>query len=119
MNNNLTGVTGMIVIALASIPMYVCATASVPIAMALIVKGGLEPGAAFVFLMAGPATNASTISVIVNSLGKKIVYIYISVIFVSSIVFGLLINKYQQFIILPDLTHNHSHNMFWNLFYPL
>jgi uncharacterized membrane protein YraQ (UPF0718 family)/copper chaperone CopZ len=116
MNNNLTGVTGMIVIALASIPMYVCATASVPIAMALIVKGGLEPGAAFVFLMAGPATNAATISVIVNSLGKKIVYIYISVIFVSSIVFGLLINKYQQFISLPDLAHNHSHNMFWNLF---
>ena len=116
MKNDLTGITGMIVIALASIPMYVCATASVPIAMALIVKGGLEPGAAFVFLMAGPATNAATISVILNALGKKIVYIYIAVIFVSSIIFGLLINQYEQFITFPDLTHNHSHNMFWKLF---
>jgi len=87
---NLTGITAMIIIAIASVPIYVCATASVPIAMMLISKG-LEPGAAFVFLMAGPATNAATISVIINSLGKKIVYVYISVIFISSIIFGLLI----------------------------
>ena len=115
--NNLTGITGMIVIALASVPMYVCATASVPIAMSLIIQGGLEPGAAFVFLMAGPATNAATISVIMNSLGKKIVYIYVSVIFVSAIIFGLIINQYQHLITLPNhLSHNHSHNMFWNIF---
>ncbi len=72
----LTGILAMLVIALASIPIYVCATASVPIAMTLISKG-LDPGAAFVFLMAGPATNAATISVILNSLGRKIIYVYI------------------------------------------
>ena len=115
--NNLTGITGMIIIALASVPMYVCATASVPIAMSLIIQGGLEPGAAFVFLMAGPATNAATISVIMNSLGKKIVYIYVSVIFVSAIISGLLINAYQHLIELPiHLSHNHTHNIFWNVF---
>jgi len=115
--NNLTGITGMIIIALASVPMYVCATASVPIAMSLIIQGGLEPGAAFVFLMAGPATNAATISVIMNSLGKKIVYIYVSVIFVSAIISGLIINAYQHLIELPiHLSHNHTHNIFWNVF---
>ena len=113
---NLTGITAMIIIAIASVPIYVCATASVPIAMMLISKG-LEPGAAFVFLMAGPATNAATISVIINSLGKKIVYVYISVIFISSIIFGLLINAFLDPNSLPmNMHHGHSHNIIWNIF---
>ena len=113
---NLTGITAMIIIAIASVPIYVCATASVPIAMMLISKG-LEPGAAFVFLMAGPATNAATISVIINSLGKKIVYVYISVIFISSIIFGLLINAFLDPNSLPmNMHHEHSHNIIWNIF---
>ena len=113
---NLTGISAMIVIAIASVPIYVCATASVPIAMVLISKG-LEPGAAFVFLMAGPATNAATISVIMNSLGKKIVYVYISIIFISSIIFGLLINAFLDPNSLPiNMGHVHSHNALWNIF---
>ena len=113
---NLTGITAMIIIAIASVPIYVCATTSVPIAMMLISKG-LEPGAAFVFLMAGPATNAATISVIINSLGKKIVYVYISVIFISSIIFGLLINAFLDPNSLPmNMHHGHSHNIIWNIF---
>ena len=113
---NLTGITAMIIIAIASVPIYVCATSSVPIAMMLISKG-LEPGAAFVFLMAGPATNAATISVIINSLGKKIVYVYISVIFISSIIFGLLINAFLDPNSLPmNMHHGHSHNIIWNIF---
>ena len=112
----LTGIIAMIIIALASVPIYVCATASVPIAMALISKG-LEPGAAFVFLMAGPATNAATISVIMNSLGKKIVYVYISVIFISSIIFGLLINAFLDPNSLPiPMLHDHTHNILWSIF---
>ena len=87
----LPGIIAMLLIGLTSIPVYVCATASVPIAVTLISKG-LDPGAAFVFLMAGPATNAATISVIMNALGKKMIYIYICVIFVSAIFFGSLIN---------------------------
>ena len=115
---NLTGLTAMLVIALASIPVYVCATASIPVAMILISKG-LDPGAAFVYLMAGPATNAATISVIMNALGKKMIYIYISVIFASSIFFGTLINFFdkQGYFKFPTLeSAGHSHNWFWTFF---
>ena len=62
---NFTVLSAMLLVAISSVPIYVCATASVPVAMSLMAKG-LEPGAAFVFLMAGPATNAATISVILN-----------------------------------------------------
>jgi len=112
----LTGILAMLVIALASIPIYVCATASVPIAMTLISKG-LDPGAAFVFLMAGPATNAATISVILNSLGRKIIYVYIAIIFASSIFFGTLINIFLDPTTIPSsLNAEHSHNMIWSIF---
>ena len=112
----LTGIVAMVLIALASIPLYVCATASVPIAMTLISKG-LDPGAAFVFLMAGPATNAATISVIMNALGKKVIYIYISVIFASAIFFGTLINIFLDSTTIPrSLNTAHSHGWLWSSF---
>jgi len=57
------GITGMLVMMAFGIPVYVCATASVPIAAALIAKGA-SPGAAIVFLMTGPATNAAAIATI-------------------------------------------------------
>jgi hypothetical protein len=105
----ITGWSAMILMALVSIPMYICATASVPIAAGLILSGNLEPGAAFVFLMAGPATNIATISVIRKTLGTKIVYIYLSTIFICSIIFGTLINKYIT--INPDfIAHQMNHN---------
>ncbi len=105
----ITGWLAMIMMAIVSIPMYICATASVPIAAGLIISGNLEPGAAFVFLMAGPATNIATISVIIKTLGKKIVYIYLSTIFICSIIFGAIINK---FIIIDSSTmiHQMNHN---------
>ena len=113
---NFTGLSAMIIIAIASVPIYVCATASVPVAMSLMAKG-LEPGAAFVFLMAGPATNAATISVILNSLGKKIVTSYVSIIFVSSILFGYLINQFLDPNTIPmNMGHHHHHNSLWNIF---
>ena len=59
-----------------SLPIYVCATASVPIAVALMAKG-VSAGAVFVFLMAGPATNASSIAVVKKILGKKVMFLYL------------------------------------------
>jgi len=113
-NHGITGLSAMLLMALVSIPMYVCATASVPIAAGLILSGNLEPGAAFVFLMAGPATNIATISVINKTLGKKIVYIYLSTIFICSIIFGTLINKF--IIIDPNnMTHLMNHNNWLNI----
>ena len=111
MSYGITGLLAMIIMALVSIPMYICATASVPIAAGLILSGNLEPGAALVFLMAGPATNIATISVITKTLGRKIVYIYLTTIFSCSIMFGYLIN---QFIVInsSDISH-HMHHGSW------
>jgi len=77
----------LIAIAIA-VPLYVCATASLPIAAALIIAG-VSPGAAFVFLTAGPATNTVTIGVVKSMLGKTSLYIYLGTIVAGSIFFGL------------------------------
>ena len=71
-----------------SIPMYVCATGSIPIAVALMLKG-LTPGAALVLLMAGPAANAASILIINKVLGRKTLLIYLASITIGAIVFAL------------------------------
>ncbi len=75
---------------LVSIPIYVCATGSIPIAAALMLKG-LNPGAAFVFLLAGPATNSVTITVVSRFLGRKTTIIYLATLTIISVTlaFGL------------------------------
>jgi uncharacterized membrane protein YraQ (UPF0718 family) len=80
---------------LGGIPLYVCATASIPIAAALMLKG-LSPGAAFVFLAVGPATNAATITLIVNAMGKRIAAIYLGVIAACSIGAGFALNAVYE-----------------------
>lgn len=77
----------IIVIAIA-IPMYVCATASLPIAAGLMLSG-VSAGAAFVFLSAGPATNTVTIGVVKKMLGTRSLAIYLGSITIGSILFGL------------------------------
>ena len=77
----------IIAIAIA-VPMYVCATASLPIAAALMLSG-VSAGAAFVFLSAGPATNTVTIGVVKKMLGTKSLYIYLGSIVLGSVLFGL------------------------------
>lgn len=76
-----------IVIMLFSMPLYVCATASLPIAAALMVEG-MSPGAAFIFLTAGPATSAVTMSVVYKTLGKTSLIVYLSTIAILSFLFG-------------------------------
>jgi len=82
-----TWLSYLIVIAIA-VPMYVCATASLPIAAGLMLSG-VSAGAAFVFLSAGPATNTVTIGVVKKMLGTKSLFIYLGSIIVGSILFGL------------------------------
>jgi len=72
-------------------PMYVCATASLPIAASLIIAG-VSPGAAFIFLSAGPATNTVTMGVVKSMLGMRALVIYLSVIIIGSIAFGASID---------------------------
>jgi len=70
-----------------SIPMYLCATGSIPIALALMLKG-LTPGAALVLLMAGPASNAASILVVGKVLGKRTMLIYLISIITGAVFFG-------------------------------
>jgi len=74
-----------------AIPMYVCATASLPIAAGLMLAG-VSPGAAFVFLSAGPATNTVTIGIVKTMLGTRSLAIYLGSIIIGSIAFGLLLD---------------------------
>jgi len=78
----------MLVIA---IPVYTCASASTPIAAALILKG-LDPGAALVFLLAGPATNLGAVIILLKILGTRVVTIYLASIAVVSVVAGYVLN---------------------------
>lgn len=77
----------MLLVLCISIPMYLCATGSIPIAVALMLKG-LTPGAALVLLMAGPASNAASILVINKVLGRKTLCLYLISIICGAIAFG-------------------------------
>ncbi len=83
----------MLLIMVVAIPLYVCATGSVPIAAILMLKG-LSPGAAIVFLMAGPATNAATMTVIGNVFGRKTLALYLLSIIAGAYFFGILVNEF-------------------------
>jgi uncharacterized membrane protein YraQ (UPF0718 family) len=93
----------IIVIAIA-VPMYVCATASLPIAAGLMLAG-VSPGAAFVFLSAGPATNTVTIGVVKKMLGTRTLYIYLGTIILGSIVFGLGLDYLFRDVNVKELVH--------------
>ena len=79
----------MLVMLITGVPMYVCATSSTPIAAALVLKG-LNPGAALVFLLAGPATNIASLGMVYKMLGKKALVIYLFSISICALVFGFL-----------------------------
>lgn len=104
---------GKIIILIAAIPIYVCATASVPIAAVLILKG-LSPGAALVFLMAGPATNAATITMIGKVLGRKTLFSYLISIIGGALIFGTLVDwllPSSWFELSPLSGSPHQHEM--------
>ena len=81
----------MLVILMVAVPMYICSTGSIPVAAALIMKG-LSPGAALVMLMAGPAVNLASILVVRKAMGRRFTWIYLFVIVIFAILFGLLVN---------------------------
>ena len=111
----LNGTVGLFAICLIAIPMYTCATASVPFAISLI-HAGADPGIAFVFLMAGPATNIATISVIKKIMGDRTLYIYLATIFISAIVTGWLINQFMVDTVVANSHGAHEHFPQWIVF---
>jgi hypothetical protein len=90
------------------LPLYVCATGSIPIAVSLLQKG-FSPGAALVFLIAGPATNTITMAFVRAKLGKQSFYLYIFSIVITAVVMGLGLNYFWQlFGAKIDFIHNHG-----------
>lgn len=104
----------MLLVLLLSIPMYLCATGSIPIALALMLKG-LSPGAALVLLMAGPATNAAAIVIIYNILGRRTTFIYLSVLIGSAILFGLGIDYLlpNEWFMIQNYANEVCHTSSW------
>ena len=99
-----------ILMLLVSLPVYVCATASIPIAVALLIKG-ITPGAVFVFLMAGPATNASSIAIIKNILGNRTLYHYLALIGITALGFGFVLDTFLTIDISAIRGQHHAHDM--------
>ena len=113
------GILPMIFMIIIGTPLYVCATASIPIALAMISKGATI-GAALVFLMVGPATNTTSITTMLKILGKRSTLITLSVLIITSLLFGLLIDNlnltYDVFKnYIPH--HHHEHiSLFHNIY---
>jgi len=85
------GLLSILLLMAAGIPLYVCATASVPIAAGFIHMGA-SPGAALAFLIAGPATNAATITTVLRVMGRRTAAVYLTTVGLSAVVFGVLLN---------------------------
>ena len=86
------GFSSMLIMLAVGIPLYICATASTPVAAALILKG-VSPGAALVFLLVGPATNITSLAVLVGILGKKGTFRYLFILSGCAILFGLAVDQ--------------------------
>ena len=105
------GLPAMLVALVIGMPLYVCTTASVPIAAAL-VYNGFPPGAAMVFLISGPATNLATMGAIYRVLGRRVLGKYLTTIAVGSVAFGLLF----ELVIDPGVSipaHMHDGHSWW------
>jgi len=103
------GILSLLAMMLFGIPVYVCATASVPIAAALILKG-VSPGAALVFLMTGPATNAAGIAAVWKMMGPRTVAVYLATTAAAALAAGLIFDRFME---IPEtiLTGAHGETM--------
>lgn len=100
------------------IPLYICASASTPVAAALLTKG-LSPGAALVFLLAGPATNAASLVVLARTFGGRFVRVYVASVAIGSLACGLildaLMSAFGWTLALPAAAEMHEHAAPWEL----
>ena len=105
-----SGILAMLVVIVISIPMYICATASTPIAAGLLLSG-VSPGAVLVFMLAGPATNIATLGVVANELGKRAVVAYLTGVIGVALIFGFLTDYLVMefgFVVTPLLGEEHQ-----------
>lgn len=102
----------ILVLMLVGIPIYICATASIPIAAGLIVAG-VSPGAAFALLMTGPATNAAALTTIWRVLGKRTCLIYLGTMMVCAFVGGLVLDQMVTSQDVAQAMHRHEWMPSW------
>lgn len=110
-----SGIPAMLIMILISIPMYICATASTPIAAGFILAG-VSPGTALVFMMTGPATNISTLGVIQKEMGKAVLIRYLIGISSCALLFGSLLDWFVGFYginIGQQMAHSHEVVPMW------
>ena len=110
-----SGIWAMLAAIIISIPMYICATASTPIAAGLLLSG-VSPGAVLVFMLAGPATNVATLGVVGSELGRRAVIAYLTGVVGVALAFGFLtdylVSKYD-FKVAPSLHESHHVLPMW------
>jgi len=100
------GLPAMLVMMLIGIPIYVCASASVPVAAAMILKG-LSPGAALVFLITGPATNAAGLATIWKTLGRRTAILYLLTVAGCALAAGIVLDSLIQSVDIGIASHMH------------
>ena len=96
--------------AIIGFPMYVCSTASIPIAASLILKG-VSPGAAFVFLMVGPAMNAMSVTTVASLIGRKAAAAYVATIIAGAILCGCAVNFFTDATAATEAARCASHGL--------
>jgi len=109
------GILAMLVVILISTPMYICATASTPIAAGLLLSG-VSPGAVLVFMLAGPATNIATLGVVGKELGKRAVFAYLIGVIGTALAFGFLTDylvAQYGFVVAPMMGEEHEALPHW------
>ncbi|RLE27335.1 MAG: hypothetical protein DRJ65_03150 [Acidobacteria bacterium] len=113
------GVLPYLVAMAVGIPLYVCATASTPIAASLI-GAGLSPGAALVFLISGPATNVASVTTLLKILGRKVVAVYLATVVIGSLATGLVVDFFLGRWVLTGMptaaieaAHRHADGTIW------
>lgn len=105
------GIFAMLLTVVISIPMYICATASTPVAAGLMLSG-VSPGAALVFMLTGPATNIATLMVVKNELGARSLFAYLTGVISSALLMGMLLDwivDYYQLTI--EVSHGEHGDM--------
>jgi len=103
-----SGIVGILVAVAIGVPLYVCATGSIPIAAAMVMKG-FSPGAALAFLIAGPATNAVAFTTVKKILGTRSLIIYLVTIFIGAVGFGLVLNYFLPASLnMSAMMHEHE-----------
>lgn len=102
-------------VSLLSVPLYVCSVGSIPMAFAL-VQGGLSPGAALVFLIVGPATNAATVAALKTALGLRATIAYLVSILLTAWIAGALVDSFKLQITGAMLDHHHAGLALWQQF---